>query len=103
RRRHTRCLSDWSSDVCSSDLDRHYNGTVEQIQRQEAHTNVVNDQRIIDLSATYQFNKRLGLSMSVPLVDSSWSIPLPLSPTLGRSEERRVGKGCRSGEAPMYE
>src|SRR5437899_9461315 len=22
RRRHTRCLSDWSSDVCSSDLDR---------------------------------------------------------------------------------
>src|SRR5262245_63044268 len=23
RRRHTRCLSDWSSDVCSSDLTRH--------------------------------------------------------------------------------
>src|SRR5437899_6109914 len=22
RRRHTRCLSDWSSDVCSSDLDQ---------------------------------------------------------------------------------
>src|SRR5262245_64612132 len=22
RRRHTRCLSDWSSDVCSSDLHR---------------------------------------------------------------------------------
>src|SRR5262245_62453374 len=22
RRRHTRCLSDWSSDVCSSDLDK---------------------------------------------------------------------------------
>src|SRR5437899_7248908 len=22
RRRHTRCLSDWSSDVCSSDLQR---------------------------------------------------------------------------------
>src|SRR5258705_12785012 len=24
RRRHTRCLSDWSSDVCSSDLPRKY-------------------------------------------------------------------------------
>src|ERR1035438_10654527 len=24
RRRHTRCLSDWSSDVCSSDLVRMY-------------------------------------------------------------------------------
>src|SRR5262245_62935963 len=31
RRRHTRCLSDWSSDVCSSDLgvnDRHHGGRV---------------------------------------------------------------------------
>src|SRR5882724_3551556 len=32
RRRHTRCLSDWSSDVCSSDLARsvsdHANGQV---------------------------------------------------------------------------
>src|SRR5205814_5599390 len=26
RRRHTRCLSDWSSDVCSSDLEN-YTGT----------------------------------------------------------------------------
>src|SRR5262245_64442401 len=26
RRRHTRCLSDWSSDVCSSDLMRQYAG-----------------------------------------------------------------------------
>src|SRR5262245_64833214 len=24
RRRHTRCLSDWSSDVCSSDLERQF-------------------------------------------------------------------------------
>src|SRR5258705_8695830 len=27
RRRHTRCLSDWSSDVCSSDLITLTNGT----------------------------------------------------------------------------
>src|SRR5258705_3224551 len=26
RRRHTRCLSDWSSDVCSSDLALHLAG-----------------------------------------------------------------------------
>src|SRR5262245_63679701 len=26
RRRHTRCLSDWSSDVCSSDLYSHSRG-----------------------------------------------------------------------------
>src|SRR5258705_8215972 len=29
RRRHTRCLSDWSSDVCSSDLIGH--GTVDAV------------------------------------------------------------------------
>src|SRR5947199_3320502 len=28
RRRHTRCLSDWSSDVCSSDLDNRTRGRV---------------------------------------------------------------------------
>src|SRR5438045_7774908 len=27
RRRHTRCLSDWSSDVCSSDLIREPDGS----------------------------------------------------------------------------
>src|SRR5256884_4308654 len=27
RRRHTRCSRDWSSDVCSSDLNRHINPT----------------------------------------------------------------------------
>src|SRR5947199_6121298 len=27
RRRHTRCLSDWSSDVCSSDLESSLKGT----------------------------------------------------------------------------
>src|SRR5438045_7675126 len=26
RRRHTRCLSDWSSDVCSSDLGENWGG-----------------------------------------------------------------------------
>src|SRR5262245_65387699 len=30
RRRHTRCLSDWSSDVCSSDLNATDRGRVER-------------------------------------------------------------------------
>src|ERR1035441_4113021 len=35
RRRHTRCLSDWSSDVCSSDLntlERMYPGMIEYLK-----------------------------------------------------------------------
>src|SRR5258705_585557 len=31
RRRHTRCLSDWSSDVCSSDLLVRFRGEIEQV------------------------------------------------------------------------
>src|SRR5205814_4056015 len=29
RRRHTRCLSDWSSDVCSSDLSVEHNFSID--------------------------------------------------------------------------
>src|SRR5258705_12944041 len=32
RRRHTRCLSDWSSDVCSSDLPAIATSTIDRAQ-----------------------------------------------------------------------
>src|SRR5262245_63308854 len=38
RRRHTRCLSDWSSDVCSSDLIDDPNAT-EQFERDDGRAN----------------------------------------------------------------
>src|SRR5437899_8576788 len=75
RRRHTRCLSDWSSDVCSSDLviitqppappgQNHTNGT---------------------------------LSTSRASIDSNKSFSQMSSTVVStRSEERRVGKECRS-------
>src|SRR5205085_4868294 len=72
RRRHTRFDCDWSSDVCSSDLDsKHANfevrvfGVIEIISRQ------------------------LGRH------DSSQH-PFDGTRELPRSEERRVGKECRS-------
>src|SRR5215212_10970497 len=33
RRRHTRCLGDWSSDVCSSDLVAHLEPPLDRIPR----------------------------------------------------------------------
>src|SRR5437899_10606005 len=60
RRRHTRCLSDWSSDVCSSDLSPPYArpaSTTNGLPRYTA------GGRVVEV----------------------------------RSEERRVGKECRSG------
>src|SRR5438093_8378374 len=70
RRRHTRLVSDWSSDVCSSDLK--------------------------------QFLER----MPKPLVDAIEGISPAVAieqknPT--RSEERRVGKECRSRWSPYHE
>src|SRR5437016_13667838 len=66
RRRHTRLVSDWSSDVCSSDLS-------------------------FRVAAT-------GLDRKlVKAIASGNYTPSP------RSEERRVGKECRSGRSPYDE
>src|SRR5437899_10719992 len=63
RRRHTRCLSDWSSDVCSSDL------------------------AAVGCGA--------GPVARVPLRGVSRRLG-----RAARSEERRVGKECRSRWSP---
>src|SRR5262245_62520335 len=87
RRRHTRCLSDWSSDVCSSDLVRR-------------HARLERDRGAVPLRAVV-----------VPVVDHELAADPDADPVvgdrldrvrlaeLGRSEERRVGKErrCRWG------
>src|SRR5262245_65620350 len=73
RRRHTRCLSDWSSDVCSSDLSS------------------LTTSRPIALLAHRAERARLR-NARAPRAD--------LEGLYGRSEERRVGKECRSGWSP---
>src|SRR5260221_7645158 len=72
RRRHTRSLCDWSSDVCSSDLTGRPAGTCRATRRWLA-----------------------PVRFSVAAVAAS-----PLSPC--RSEERRVGKECRSRWSPYH-
>src|SRR5438874_3093265 len=62
RRRHTRSLRDWSSDVCSSDLR----------------------------GGGYYAGRGYGYR------------PYGYAPTYRRSEERRVGKECRSRWAPYH-
>src|SRR5205814_7555630 len=97
RRRHTRCLSDWSSDVCSSDLDGPWPPT--DMQRQ--------------LLAILIFH--VGLNRAVPV--RSLMITLRNAAALlpgrkhnptereikDRSEERRVGKECRTQRWKYHE
>src|SRR5206468_7625983 len=70
RRRHTRSDRDWSSDVCSSDLET----VVCDLSLQGA---------MLTLKHLPQLQSELELTIDAP-----------------RSEERRVGKECRSRWSP---
>src|SRR5438045_5057276 len=72
RRRHTRCLSDWSSDVCSSDLEGPEEDPGERRDRRTAIREEV--VRAMVQGDAHQRGRE----------------PSP------RSEERRVGKECRA-------
>src|SRR5687768_18122520 len=74
RRRHTRCSRDWSSDVCSSDLA----------------------DRLSEALPRYALVV-VGLALILlTVVFRSILVPLKAAAGFVRSEERRVGKECRS-------
>src|SRR3712207_7386595 len=88
RRRHTRYWRDWSSDVCSSDLNAAQ-------------------------SPTHRGFAELGLTSAivVPVRTRSQLIGVLIMANTGdveltdddlRSEERRVGKECRSRWSPYH-
>src|SRR5256885_4972611 len=91
RRRHTRLQGDWSSDVCSSDLlsyiavrtDQGYNLllSVWSAVHSKSHAN----------SARFQNTWYAGGHLPQPAFDGN-----------SRSEERRVGKECRSRWSPYH-
>src|SRR5205809_6125032 len=87
RRRHTRCSRDWSSDVCSSDLDAALVETRDAALR-------------LDWKAAASSLVEAGKKLNeVPKPNPSANNPEPLlslARSTERSEERRVGKECRS-------
>src|SRR5205814_7563938 len=94
RRRHTRCLSDWSSDVCSSDLF--------EAERQALalmdHENIA---KVFDAGATEGGRPYFVMELvhGVPITEYCDKNELALRERLElfvRSEERRVGKACRA-------
>src|SRR5207253_6429873 len=96
RRRHTRWPRDWSSDVCSSDLNR---------QRIEVVLPVYNEERIlrpnVELLVDYlreEFPFRFAILVADNAsTDATPAVAAQLAAEFDeRSEERRVGKECRS-------
>src|SRR5207253_6245367 len=91
RRRHTRWPRDWSSDVCSSDLDRVFAAAVAR-----AKTKV--DPSISVILANGMRLPATVAKYSPPVAGESMSgrdLALLKVETADRSEERRVGKECR--------
>src|SRR5262245_62236193 len=83
RRRHTRCLSDWSSDVCSSDLPT-------LLTEPTAGLDPITTVEILDLVHRLREERRMAAVVVTHDLRSVEALA-------DRSEERRVGKECRSG------
>src|SRR5438067_6398929 len=81
RRRHTRSKRDWSSDVCSSDLDP------SQDDRDDEEVDFRSG-RVIYLTCGHI------VGWVPPLPEEE--VALELTVVRRRSEERRVGKECRA-------
>src|SRR5947199_4020574 len=98
RRRHTRCLSDRSSDVCSSDLflfSHYLTRDVENkkplvwTQKAKAIFNLSIIISILIIALLITYFSFLGLTLGLILAT--------------RSEERRVGKECRFGGSRYHD
>src|SRR5256886_11436998 len=89
RRRHTRFDCDWSSDVCSSDL----------LVMTLVVASGAAGSFIIGFTPTYQ---AIGVWASVILLFARVIQGLAHGGELPRSEERRVGKECRSRWSPYH-
>src|SRR2546427_7642464 len=85
RRRHTRFDCDWSSDVCSSDL-LVKEGGADAVKLERGGTSIARAQAIADAGIAVMGH--VGLT--------------PQTATVLRSEERRVGKECRSRWSPYH-
>src|SRR2546430_8308415 len=88
RRRHTRFDCDWSSDVCSSDLQKQYRDLPGYVKGFDVCMMpfALNDAtKFISPTKTLEY-----MAAHKPIVSTP------------RSEERRVGKECRSRWSPYH-
>src|SRR3546814_12715452 len=93
-------ISDWSSDVCSSDLFLDAQLAARQRQLQDA------DQKRADFNAQY-LGSLPGTGSLQDRINAARSQLAQVDSDLARSEERRVGKECvstfRSRWSPDHE
>src|SRR5699024_12127039 len=98
RRRHTKSKRDWSSDVCSSDLETKVLD-IKHLKADDYQPKKSTDSPTVDPSTKPQKWKKYGivsgtLGMIVLIAVCSWWF-------LIRSEERRVGREWTSRRVPV--
>src|SRR2546421_5267307 len=87
RRRHTRSDRDWSSDVCSSDLD-----CLTNLSELSCSSNVHSE----------FFHQLSKICHNIQSLNIRFKDTVPNGLKDLRSEERRVGKECRSRWSPYH-
>src|SRR5207248_4860601 len=92
RRRHTRSYGDWSSDVCSSDLVP--GNHVEAVELQ-AEPVVARAERLLVEEVADVARVVVARDEDDVLALDARELVARVGVLLRRSEERRVGKGCR--------
>src|SRR5256885_11992984 len=90
RRRHTRLQGDWSSDVCSSDLT----DLAMKVCGGAAFRKEIGIER--------RFRDARAARVMAPTTDALLDFVGRATLGLPRSEERRVGKECRSRWSPYH-
>src|SRR5690606_39886602 len=99
-RRHTRFSRDWSSDVCSSDLD----GDIEELEDEAViHTGIEIDHAgnalETDNELQHEDDDELTINEVYETLDEEQRNVVNYLIGVARSEERRVGKEWRSRAA----
>ncbi len=87
---------EWGVSLSYRDLtsDRHFSGTEHQRLREREGTYVVNTQQALDLGVSYSVTDRLGFTLGIPVVKSSWAVPTPIRPVPGaRAKQEASGLG----------
>jgi hypothetical protein len=77
---------------------RHFVGTVEQKQREEQHTEIVNDIYLWDVAVTYNFNPRTSLSVSVPIQNATRVSPARFNAAGVQTSPKAVSHGSGIGD-----
>src|SRR5260370_32059297 len=92
RRRHTRFKCDWSSDVCSSDLTA---SRIQEKKKTDARPAGMKE-AVARITVELPEDAKLTVDgVACPLTSSTRTLET-------RSEERRVGKECRSRWSPYH-